>query len=202
MKTTDKILTALNKAADLHDGQVRKVGGEPYIIHPVAVAWIVAEYTDDEDVVCAALFHDILEDVPNYSFEEMVIGFGRRVAELVKGVSEDKNPKLSDDNQLPWVTRKANYLNNLSTASPDTWLIAAGDKLHNLWSMIQNFKNEGESVWQVFGSDITSIIKFHGDFIDLSASKIDPSLHEKLVVYLNMLKDLTNYREEVLHDNK
>lgn len=192
MKTTDKILTALNKAADLHDGQVRKVGGEPYIIHPVAVAWIVAEYTNDEDVVCAALFHDILEDVPNYSFEDMARAFGQRVAELVKSVSEDKDPNLSDGHQLPWLTRKSNYLKIMQSAPAETLLIAAGDKLHNLWSMIQNFKNQGDTVWSVFGADIQSIIKFHEDFIKIAESRIDPSLYDKLVIYLNILKDIIN----------
>ena len=64
MKYSDRINQALIVAAKAHSGQTRKGTNIPYITHPVAVALLASDYTDDEDVIIGALFHDILEDVP------------------------------------------------------------------------------------------------------------------------------------------
>ena len=52
----------LQMATEYHEGQVRKYTGEPYIIHHIAVANKVSQYTDDCEVICAALLHDVIED--------------------------------------------------------------------------------------------------------------------------------------------
>ena len=72
---------ALAVAARCHAGQTRKDEPTPYIAHPVAVALIVSDFTDDEDVAVAALLHDVLEDVPPsvYSAADMTADFGERV---------------------------------------------------------------------------------------------------------------------------
>ena len=69
-----------------HEGQKRK-SGEPYIIHPLAVAEIVAEIGLDTDAIAAALLHDCLEDT-DASFEEISRMFGTTVADLVEGVTK------------------------------------------------------------------------------------------------------------------
>ncbi|MBQ5748532.1 MAG: HD domain-containing protein, partial [Oscillospiraceae bacterium] len=69
-----------------HASQLRK-SGEPYIIHPIAVAEIVVEMGLDTDAVIAALLHDCLEDTDT-SFEDISRLFGVRVAELVEGVTK------------------------------------------------------------------------------------------------------------------
>ena len=68
-----------------HDGQLRK-SGEPYIIHPVAVAEIVVEMGLDTDSICAALLHDCIEDT-EFGYKEIENKFGTPVAELVDGVT-------------------------------------------------------------------------------------------------------------------
>ncbi|MFA5828390.1 MAG: HD domain-containing protein [Candidatus Shapirobacteria bacterium] len=62
MILSPKIRKALRLAAVQHDGQYRKDGVTPFIIHPIEVAMIVSEYTDNEDIISAALLHDVLED--------------------------------------------------------------------------------------------------------------------------------------------
>ena len=82
----DLIERAYRYADGKHKDQLRK-SGEPYIIHPLAVAEIVAEIGLDSDAIAAALLHDCLEDT-DASFEEISRLFGETIAELVEGVTK------------------------------------------------------------------------------------------------------------------
>ena len=80
-----KIRAAYECAAAAHEGQKRR-NGEPYIIHPVAVAKIIAEMGLDTDSICAGLLHDCIEDT-EFGYREIENKFGTSVAELVDGVT-------------------------------------------------------------------------------------------------------------------
>ena len=80
-----KIRAAYECAAAAHEGQKRR-NGEPYIIHPVAVAEIVVEMGLDTDSICAALLHDCIE-ATEFGYKEIENKFGTPVAELVDGVT-------------------------------------------------------------------------------------------------------------------
>ena len=77
---------AVRYAEEKHRDQKRK-DGSPYIIHPLAVAEIVAEIGLDTDAICAALLHDCIEDT-SASYDEISRRFGSTVAELVEGVTK------------------------------------------------------------------------------------------------------------------
>jgi GTP pyrophosphokinase len=77
---------AFELACGAHEGQCRK-SGEPYVIHPILVASIVAELTGDEGMVIAALLHDVVEDTA-ISIEEVGFEFGADVAHLVEGLTK------------------------------------------------------------------------------------------------------------------
>lgn len=80
-------ITNAYKLADLaHSGQKRR-SGEPYIIHPVAVAQILADMGMDADSVCAALLHDVVEDT-EYTSEQIKQMFGETIEHLVDGVTK------------------------------------------------------------------------------------------------------------------
>src|SRR5690606_32597843 len=81
-----KIELALETARTAHEGQFRKTG-EPYIIHPVAVAHVIADLGMDEDSICAALLHDTIEDtgVTADRIEEL---FGKDIRAMVEGVTK------------------------------------------------------------------------------------------------------------------
>ncbi len=81
-----RIEKAFRIADDAHEGQKRR-SGEPYIIHPVAVACILADMGMDADSVCAALLHDVVEDTPTTA-EEIRSMFGEDVEHLVDGVTK------------------------------------------------------------------------------------------------------------------
>ncbi|MDR3767566.1 MAG: bifunctional (p)ppGpp synthetase/guanosine-3',5'-bis(diphosphate) 3'-pyrophosphohydrolase [Butyricicoccus sp.] len=80
-----KIRAAYECAAAAHEGQKRR-NGEPYIIHPVAVAEIIVEMGLDTDSICAGLLHDCIEDT-EFDYKAIENKFGTSVAELVDGVT-------------------------------------------------------------------------------------------------------------------
>jgi GTP diphosphokinase / guanosine-3',5'-bis(diphosphate) 3'-diphosphatase len=82
----ERIQEAYELAAESHKGQ-KRLTGEPYITHPVAVAGILADLHLDGQTICAALLHDVIEDTPTAK-DDILARFGREVAELVDGVSK------------------------------------------------------------------------------------------------------------------
>lgn len=124
----DKIVHAYEVAKKLHDGQVRD-SGEPYITHPLAVAYIALELGMDTDTICAALLHDTVEDTP-YTLNELSKDFGADVAMLVDGVT-----KLG---KIPMATKEEQQAENIRkiilATSQDlrVIIIKLCDRLHNM----------------------------------------------------------------------
>ena len=80
------IRKAYNYANENHKDQ-KRISGEPYIIHPLEVAYILAELELDDSTICAALLHDVVEDTP-ITHEDIVREFGDEIAEMVEGVTK------------------------------------------------------------------------------------------------------------------
>ncbi len=147
------ILKTIERAAELHQKQFRK--GErklPYISHPFGVAFLLAKYTDDENIIIASLLHDVLEDVPGYYLSDMITEFGEVVTSYVEEVSEQKDPNVPTDKKQDWEFRKVKYLEHLSTASEGALLICAADKLHNLITKFRDFNTYGTDMWLRFNA--------------------------------------------------
>ena len=119
---------AYRYAEEQHAGQLRK-SGEPYIIHPLHVAIIVAELELDEDAIIAALLHDCIEDTRS-THEEIAKLFGPTVADIVEGVT-----KLT---RMQYVSKEEEQMENLRkmlmAMSKDirVILIKICDRLHNM----------------------------------------------------------------------
>ena len=145
-RPSDRLVRGIAIASRAHDGHYRKGSGVPYISHPMSVMLIAASVTNDEDVLLAALFHDILEDVPeNYSRAEMEDEFGPRVVEIVEGVTKDSS--------LPsWQERADAYLEQLSHGSEESLIVAAADKFHNLSQTLEDLDRDGHALWERFRS--------------------------------------------------
>lgn len=171
MTWTPTIDRALAVAAFCHAGQTRKDGPTPYIAHPVAVAMIVSDFTEDQDVVAAALLHDVLEDVPPsvYSAEDMTAEFGERVTEMVRGVSEEKTAGQATP---PWRIRKEGYLATLADDSEECLLISAADKIHNLRSMVTAHGKLGDAMWEVFNAGPEELLWFYGAIADTVSERL------------------------------
>ncbi|MGB2078350.1 MAG: bifunctional GTP diphosphokinase/guanosine-3',5'-bis pyrophosphate 3'-pyrophosphohydrolase [Vibrio sp.] len=115
-------------ARDAHEGQSRS-SGEPYIIHPVAVARILAEMRLDLETLMAALLHDVIEDTP-VTKEELAEQFGDTVAELVDGVSKLDKLKFRDRKEA----QAENFRKMILAMVQDirVILIKLADRTHNM----------------------------------------------------------------------
>ena len=92
MKDTPLINKAKMLAGKAHEGQFRKYSGLPYIVHPIEVATIVQTVEHSEEMIAAALLHDVVEDT-DYSFEDIAKEVSPEVADLVKGLTDVSNPE-------------------------------------------------------------------------------------------------------------
>jgi (p)ppGpp synthase/HD superfamily hydrolase len=182
MFLTPKIELAIKQAASLHDGQKRKVSDVPYIVHPYAVAFLLAHYTDDEEVIIAGLLHDVLEDVPGYTENDLIAEFGARVTAIVKEVTEDYTEAEKEDHSLRkhnWKERKEKYLANLSDDSHEALLVATADKVHNIRSLIDDYAIHGEATWERLGNK-ERIFWFYGETVRIISDRLDHPLAEEL----------------------
>jgi GTP pyrophosphokinase len=146
VKLGPRFLKAFLFAAEKHAGQVRKASTTPYIAHLMGVASLALEFGGDEDMSIAALLHDVVEDCGGAAMlQEVKRRFGTRVAKIVVGCTDsDTFPKP------PWRERKENYLRHLKSADADTRLVSAADKLNNVRSILSDYREVGESIWERF----------------------------------------------------
>ena len=142
-----KIEKAVAFATRAHAGSVRKGKDKPYILHPLEAMTIVMPYTDDEDVLAAAVLHDTVEDT-SVTVERLEKAFGPRVAGLVASVSEDKRKDRAAE--TTWLERKMETISHLKEASRDTKLICLGDKLSNLREMEEDYAEIDDELWERF----------------------------------------------------
>lgn len=127
----DAVWKAYRYADQAHKAQVRK-SGDPYIVHPVSVACILAHLHLDVPTLSAALLHDVVEDT-NISHDSIAEHFGEEVAELVEGLT--KLDKV--EQQTPMQAQAENFRKMLLAMSQDVRviLVKLADRLHNMHTL-------------------------------------------------------------------
>jgi (p)ppGpp synthase/HD superfamily hydrolase len=141
-----RLQRAFRYAAEKHDGQTRKQTAVPYLSHLLAVASLVLEAGGDEDLAIAALLHDVVEDCGGMPrLREIRRQFGARVAKIVEGCSD-----CFGEPKPEWVERKKGYLCEVKRADADTRLVSASDKLHNVRTILADYRRDGEAIWPRF----------------------------------------------------
>jgi len=143
---SEKFTEALVYATQLHATQIRKGSGVPYIAHLLGVASIALEYGANESEAIAALLHDAIEDQGGAKIrDEIQQRFGETVAQIVEGCTDtDLTPKP------PWRDRKEAYLAHISHTSASVRLVSAADKLYNAQSILKDYRQIGDEIWQRF----------------------------------------------------
>jgi len=146
MALTSRFSDALAYAFELHAAQVRKASDVPYMAHLMSVAAIALEHGASEDEAIAALLHDAIEDQGGAATrDEICRRFGQHVADIVDGCTDSETvPKP------PWRDRKEKYLAHLPTANASVRLVCAADKLHNVRSLLEDYRTHGELLWDRF----------------------------------------------------
>ena len=130
------IKKAYEYAKKLHDGQYRQ-SGEPYINHPLNVAYILADMHADRDTICAGLLHDVLEDT-EITKEDIAHDFNQNVANLVDGVTKLSKMNFSSKQEQ----NLANTRKIITGITEDVRIIIIklADRLHNMRTL--QFKSE------------------------------------------------------------
>ena len=148
MRMENLLNRAVAFAAQKHAGQLRKGTNLPYIIHPMEAAAICASITDDEEVLAAAVLHDVVEDA-GVTADEVETLFGKRAAAIVAGDSEDKREGLPPADT--WKVRKVENIEHMTSASdPGVRIVCLGDKLSNIRSIQRDLEALGDGLWQRF----------------------------------------------------
>jgi len=143
-------------ASYAHDGQTRKGTALPYIVHPMEAAAIAATMTNDQEVLAAAVLHDVIEDC-GVTEGELRLKFGKRVAMLVQAESEQKEA----DAAASWQKRKLYTINRLRGASREQMILTLSDKLSNLRSIRRDLNEHGDSLWQRFNQPNSSMHRWY-----------------------------------------
>jgi len=133
---------AIYFATRAHTGQKRKTDTNvDMIFHPFTVGMILQSANTSTNCVIAGILHDVVEDT-KYTMEDIQEEFGKQIAEIVEGVSENKS--------LPWKERKIEAIEKVRTASLDVKLVECADKISNLETMYSLYQDIGEDIWKSF----------------------------------------------------
>ncbi|MRI83278.1 MAG: bifunctional (p)ppGpp synthase/hydrolase [Nitratiruptor sp.] len=136
---SEQVLKALDFAKKAHEGQYRK-SGDPYVIHPILVAAIVAHVAKDETMIVAALLHDVVEDTP-YGIDEIQESFGEDVAHLVEGLTkivEIRSEELPPSSSKESLVKAALSFRKMLLASIKdvrVLIVKLCDRLHNMLTL-------------------------------------------------------------------
>ena len=185
-KSQNKIKYAYNKASELHKDQMRK-SGEPYIIHPLNVACILAELHVGPDTICAGLLHDVVEDT-NYTLEELTKEFGEDIAEIVDGVTKVGQLKFVslEDKQAE------NHQHMLLAMAKDIRVIIVklADRLHNirtLDAMPQEKKTRiARETLEIYAplAHKLGMFKIKAELEDSSLKYVNPAYYNKILGHI------------------
>ena len=195
----DQIMKAFTLADKAHEGQFR-ASGEPYIMHPLAVAEILAHLQIDHITLIAALLHDVVEDT-EYTKEDIEKLFGAEVAFLVDGVT-----KL---NQFQYETKEnrqmENYRKMILAMAKDVRVVVIklGDRLHNMRTLkhmrSDKQKRIAKETLEIFAplAHRLGIFNVKWELEDLSFRYLEPDKYYDLV---DQMKQKRQAREDIVND--
>ena len=187
-------------ANDAHQGQVRK-SGEPYIIHPLCVAIILADLELDKETIVAGLLHDVVEDTV-MTDQEIAQEFGEEVALLVDGVTKLGQLNYSMDK----VELQAENLRKMFLAMAKdirVILIKLADRLHNMRTLKymrpEKQKEKARETMDIYApiAQRLGISKIKIELDDLSLKYLEPEKYQELAQKINLRKSA---REEFVRD--
>ncbi|MDP3958184.1 MAG: HD domain-containing protein [bacterium] len=158
MKKVSLIETAARIAIEAHASQKRKDDDSPYIAHPFMVAMKLLKNGFPDEVVAAALVHDVLEDTKTTE-EDLKKDLGERILNIVKTLSEDKS--------LPWEERKKKYIESVRNGSKEAKAVSISDKIHNAEGVLAAYELEGPKMWRHFSRGKDSKLWFEEECLKM-----------------------------------
>lgn len=138
----NKVEYAIYFATKAHQGQKRKIEDIDMIFHPFIVGMMLQKAGCDDDVICAGILHDVVEDT-KYTFDDIEKEFGEKIKNYVYDASE-KNKSLE------WEERKKYTIKHIKNSPLESKLIVACDKISNLDDLYECLQKYGEKAWNSF----------------------------------------------------
>lgn len=187
----DMITKAYELAKDAHKDQKRK-SGEPYLVHPVCVAIILAQLEMDKETIVGGLLHDVVEDT-KYTTEDLTELFGAEVAALVDGVTKLTKINYSADK----LELQAENLRKMFLAMAKdirVIIIKLADRLHNMRTMQymrpEKQKEKSRETMDIYApiADRLGISKVKVELDDLSLRYLEPDIYKELEEQFNLIK--------------
>ena len=185
-----RLQRAFQYAAEKHKGQTRKQSAVPYLSHLMAVASLVLEAGGDEDMAIAALLHDVVEDCGGMPrLREIRKQFGARVAKIVEGCTDSfTEPKPE------WIERKKDYLREVKHADRETRLVSASDKLHNVRTILADYRQDGEAIWRRFNGKKEGTLWYYRALSDEYQRRNRNRITHELAIAVEALERATGVR--------
>jgi GTP pyrophosphokinase len=196
MVLSERFEEALRFAIRLHAKQIRKGTTIPYVAHLLSVAGIAIEYGADEDEAIAALLHDAIEDQGGAAIrDEIRQRFGDKVVDIVNGCTDAEIfPKP------PWQARKEAYIAHLRDASPSVRLVSAADKVHNIQTIIKDYRALGNPLWGRFKGGKEGTLWYYRSLVSTFREGGSTPIIEELDRLVTELETLTA-RKEIVDGN-
>ena len=196
-----KVQKAYEFAVNYH-GEQKRLSGEPFVMHPIAVAKIIAEMKLDEECVIAGLLHDTIEDT-EADYAEIVKNFSKPVADMVQGVTKLGNLKFNSKQE----EEVENYRKMFLAMAKDirVILIKLADRVHNMRTLNfmprQKQLKKSKETLEIYApiANRLGISKIKGELEDTSFKYLQPKQYHAIVVGLDKkreerelyLKDIT-----------
>lgn len=153
---------AMRIAAQAHRHHHRKGSDLPYITHPAHAAMILLRAgIDDDEILAAALLHDVVEDT-EHSLEMLAADFPSKVVQLVAAMTERKHDH--DGRKRSWQERKEEHLRHIAAEPWEARAIVLADKLHNLGSMLEDLAR-GVDLWSRFNAPPERILWYYHEMV-------------------------------------
>ncbi len=180
-KLGKKFEQAFLYACEAHRTQTRKNSHTAFIAHPIAVASLLIECDFEEDVIVAALLHDVVEDQGGkLRLDDIRNIFGQYVAELV-AVCSDSMRNIGEEKE-DWDKRKKRYYEQLDFGPIEALQISCADKIHNLRSIVSDYDISGDVIWSSFSASPDEMWRYYRRLQTLYAQR---GVHPRLQAALN-----------------